>query len=58
MKSAAGTTLDGVSEATADNKDYGAQSCALREVQVSHITYACERATDLDAGTFINPAFP
>ena len=36
----------------------GARSYALRDVQSSHITCACEMATDLDAGAVINLAFP
>ena len=57
VKSAAGTTLTGVSEATAANKYYAAASYALRDVQTPNITYACEKATDLDAGAVINLAF-
>lgn len=57
VKSAAGTTLTGVAEATAPASYYAAASYALRDVQASHITYACEKATDLDAGAVINLAF-
>ena len=57
VKSASGTRLAGVGEATADNGYYAAKSYALRDVQASHMTHACEKAPDLDAGAIINLAF-
>ena len=55
-ESAAETVLTDVSDDGVGTK-YKAKSYALRDVQASHITYACEKATDLAAGAIINCAF-
>ena len=49
--------LTDVSDDGVGTKYNKAKSYALRDVQASHITYACEKATDLAAGAIINCAF-